>query len=125
MARVDVKIKTRKTGGLGPNSGIPSIQKTIRSNANAMAYNYAQRVESSAKRRVHVITGQLRESIARERISVGKHRVTVNAHYGIYEEYGTRYRPPHPFFRPAVRDAKAAFDRDLKRLFKKGGVTQG
>lgn len=117
---VKVTVKTRKTHG--GSVGMASITKTFRSNVNAMAYNYAQRVESGAKRRVHVITGYLRDSIKRERLSTGVHRVTVHAHYGVYEEYGTRHRPPHPFFRPAVDDAKIAFKRDLARLFIRGGV---
>lgn len=122
MTVVRVKIKTRRNVA-GP--GFASIEKTITSNVAAMSYNYAQRVESGAKRRVHVITGNLRDSIHRVRDATGKHTVVVGAHYGIYEEYGTRYRPPHPYFRPAVRDAQVLFKKDLARAFKQGGVTQG
>jgi HK97 gp10 family phage protein len=89
----------------------------VDANAARLAYNYAQRVEGGAKRRVHVITGRLKASIQRIRMARGHHRVVVGAYYGIYEEFGTRYRPPHPFFRPAVAAAKAQYDREKIRVF--------
>lgn len=99
------------------NGGTPRIMRNVKSNSAQLAYNFARDVEAGAKRRVHVITGNLRRSIHRVRLETGKHRVIVGAHYGIYEEYGTRYRPPHPYFRPAVADAKARFRRDGRRVF--------
>jgi len=33
--------------------------------------------------------------------------VGVGAEYGIYLEFGTRKMPPYPFFRPAIREARA------------------
>lgn len=113
---IAVHIKTTKRAGLGA-SDIDSIIKNVRSNSAMAAYNFARNVESGAKRRVHVITGNLKNSIHRVRVSKGVHRVIVGAHYGIYEEYGTRYRPPHPYFRPAVRAAKRQFEKDMKKVF--------
>lgn len=112
---ITIHIKTRRIPGGAP--GTASVIKNVRSNSAQNAYNFARNVEAGAKRRVHVITGHLRDSIHREKIDVGKHRVVVGAHYGVYEEYGTRYRPPHPYFRPAVQEAKARFERDMKKVF--------
>lgn len=112
MAQVEIRITTRKQ-----YNAIPSIIKTVQSNSAQNAYNFSRRVQTSARRRAHVITGNMKRSIKSERISYGKHRVIVGAHYGVYEEYGTRYRPPHPFFRPAVNENKALFMRDMKRVF--------
>lgn len=67
---------------------------------------------------MHVITGYLRSTIQQERLAYGHHRVWVGAEYGVYEEYGTRHRPPHPYFRPAVSDAKRQFISDMRRVFK-------
>lgn len=114
MAQVKVTIHTRRAIG---QAGVPSIIKRVQSNSNRAAYNFAQNVEGGAKRRVHVITGRLRNSIVRHRTGPGSHRIIVGMHYGVYEEYGTRYRPPHPFFRPAVASAKAKFEREMKQVF--------
>lgn len=113
---VTIHIKTVKRRGLGVQ-GTDSIIKNVRSNSAMAAYNFARSVEAGAKRRVHVITGNLKRSIHRVRLGTGKHRVVVGAYYGIYEEYGTRYRPPHPYFRPAVREAKRRFEKDMGKVF--------
>lgn len=113
-AGVVIHIKTRRQR---VNGGVPAIIKNVRSNSNQAAYNFARNVEAGAKRRVHVITGHLRESIKRFRLGLGRHVVVVGAYYGIYEEYGTRYRPPHPYFRPAVAAATVVFRKDMARVF--------
>lgn len=94
------------------------LKKNLPLRADRLADAYAKDVVDGAKRRVHVITGHLRNSIHRQRLGYARHRVIVGAHYGIYEEYGTRYRPPHPFFRPAVVAAHANFRRNARNLFK-------
>lgn len=113
VATVNVRVRRQFVNG-----GTKNIIGNVRSNAARLAYNYARNVESGAKRRVHVITGRLKASIHRERVGYGKHRVIVGAYYGVYEEYGTRYRPPHPYFRPAIDAAKAQFRRDAKAVFR-------
>jgi HK97 gp10 family phage protein len=113
-AVVRVTISTRKQYG-GP--GIPGIIKKVQGNSAQASYNFARGTEAGAKRRAHVITGHMRNSIRRERLGYGKHRVIVGAHYGVYEEYGTRHRPPHPFFRPAVREQAAIFRRAMREVF--------
>lgn len=123
MPKVVVKVKTTRQYR-GPNN-IPSIQKRVSSNSAAASYNYARRTTTFAKQRVHVITGYLRDSIHHEKIEYGKHKVVVGASYGVYEEYGTRYRPAHPYFRPAIQDAKRLFMADMARVFKAGQVNQG
>ena len=112
MTAVVVRVKTRRVYG-----GTPSIIKNVKSNSARLSYNFAQTTEARAKQRVHVITGYLKSSIHREKVGDSHHRVVVGADYGVYEEYGTRYRPPHPYFRPAVRDAKAQYDRDKMKVF--------
>ena len=112
---VAVHVKQRRSKG---NKEIRQAIHRLRTNSARAAYNAARTIESSAKRRVHVRSGRLRKSIQREKIAFGKHRVIVGAFYGIYEEYGTRHEPPHPFFRPAVAEAKAKFSNDMRTVFK-------
>lgn len=62
----------------------------------------AEPILEDAQRRTHVITGNLRRS---ESIQPGPGKFEVNigtdVEYAPFEEFGTRYRPPHPFLRPA------------------------
>lgn len=113
MASVVVRVRRIPVGG-----GVPRIIAAVNKNSATLAYHYAQRVEGGAKRRVHVITGNLKRSIQRYRMARGKHRVIVGMYYGVYEEYGTRYRPPHPYFRPAVRDARVAYNIEKRKVFR-------
>lgn len=115
MARVQMRFNTRRQARRG---GIRGVQRSVATNTNRAAYNFAQRVEGGAKRRVHVISGRLRRSIVRVTLAPGKHRVIVGEYYGIYEEFGTRHRPPHPFFRPAVAAARVQFMNDMRKVFK-------
>lgn len=72
--------------------------------AEALA-DSAQAMEQDAKERVHVVTGQLRDSI-RSTATVRGGRVTAilsaSAPYALYEEIGTAFRPGHPYLRPAL-----------------------
>lgn len=97
-------------------SKTPSIVKAIRAEEARVAYDMARGTAASARRRVHVITGTLRESITTQKVGVGTHKVIVGAHYGAYEEYGTRHRPPHPYLRPAIEEHKALLARRMKRV---------
>lgn len=68
-------------------------------------------VEES-RSRVHVISGNLRDSI--RATTSGRKQRTVIADatnssgdgYASFEEYGTRYRPGHPFWEPGQRAAQ-------------------
>lgn len=93
VGQVVIHVRTRRDYIRG---GSENIVKRVESNSAQNAYNFARNVEAGYKRRVHVITGRLRASAHREKYGVGKHRVVIGAYYGVYEEYGTRYRPPHP-----------------------------
>lgn len=112
---VRITVRTRRRN---VNGGLSNMMLTVDRNATALAYNYAQRVEGGAKRRVHVISGNLKRSIHRVRLAKGKHRVIVGAYYGVYENYGTRYRPPHPFWEPSIRAARRQYNIDKMKVFR-------
>lgn len=113
MAGLRVKVTRQYVNG-----GTRNMAVAVERNAGALAYHYAQRVEGGAKRRVHVITGNLKRSIKRVRLDKYKHEVVVGAYYGVYENYGTRYRPPHPFWDPAIREARRRYDIEKRGVFK-------
>lgn len=65
-----------------------------------------QVAETSAKQHAPVDTGNLRRSITHEvnRDARGLYmRYGTNVEYGIYQELGTRFHPPHPYLRPALQ----------------------
>lgn len=108
---MEVRIKTRVT-----YNNAPFIAKTMRSDSPQVAYNTARRIMTDAKKRVHVITGKTRDSGRTERVSEGVHSI-IFEHGAVWEEYGNRFRPAHPFLRPAVEAERAEFKKQLKGLF--------
>ena len=55
-------------------------------------------------------TGALRDSIA-DHYDAATHTLTIyiGMGYGVYQEFGTRFIPPHPFIRPAILDYSPTF----------------
>ena len=65
----------------------------------------------------HRVTGNLSQSITR---NVRKELAVVGTpiEYAPYEEFGTRYRGPHPFLRPAFAKSIQAINNIFKKLYK-------
>jgi HK97 gp10 family phage protein len=64
-----------------------------------------QEAEREAKALAPVDTGNLRRSIYSDvrRDRKGWYmQYGTNVYYGIYQELGTRFHPPHPFLRPVL-----------------------
>ena len=76
-------------------------------------------VEGKAVKKVHVDTGALRQSITRAP-SIPKNIAYVGTalEYAPYEEFGTRYRPAHPFLRPAFNTSLNAIKGIFKKIYK-------
>lgn len=66
----------------------------------------AQYVAKRAREYAHVITGYMRDHIAAFKHDQLGWVVRSGATYSGFEEWGTRFRPPHPFMRPAIEDGK-------------------
>ena len=111
MPKAKVTVKTRKQPG-----EIESILKTLRSRAKAVARETAYAVAQGARERVHVITGELKRSIHVVENPDDSYTVVVGKNYGVFEEYGTRFRPPHPFFRPAVEEQRQKHQERARRM---------
>lgn len=88
-------------------------------NANIKALTEAAiEVQKKAVEKVHVgLTGDLRKSIDR---AIGKTKAFVGTviEYAPYEEFGTRFRPAHPFLRPAFATSIKAINNIFKKLYK-------
>ena len=74
-------------------------------------------VEGKAVEKVHKVSGDLSRSITRV---IDKIRAFVGTpiEYGPYEEFGTRFRPAHPFLRPAFVTSIKAINNIFKKLYK-------
>lgn len=67
---------------------------------------------------VHVLTGFLRNTIDYAYDS-STHSISfiVGAPYGIFEEFGTRYREAHPYIRPALNTVGTIWGFETEVLF--------
>lgn len=87
--------------------------------------NTADAIAQSARGRVHVITGQTKESIHAVQVNAYMAMVVAEGPGAVAEEYGTRFRPPHPFLHPAAAEveprARQEFKQVLLDLYKERG----
>lgn len=102
---------------------IPAYTAALHAGAVAEVERSAREIEAAAKGRVHVITGTLQRSIHTV-IAGGGLTATVgpSVAYGIYEEFGSRGRGPHPFMRPAAELVLPRFTDRMATLVKGGGI---
>lgn len=85
----------------------PTLNRSLATLAVPMMGRLALKVESEAKRRVPVKTGNLRRSITSTVSVVGgipTGVVAATAHYGGFVEVGTAFMHPQPYLRPALID---------------------
>lgn len=74
-------------------------------------------IESGAKARVPVDTGNLKNSIGVSLSATGlSAEIGPTAHYGIYVELGTRRMAPKPYLGPAVEAVEPAFIDAIEQL---------
>ena len=79
--------------------------KALQNIGDIMPLPSAQYVAKQARAYAHVITGYMREHTVAKKTGENTAEVVSTAPYAAYEEFGTRYRPAHPFIRPAIADA--------------------
>ena len=100
---------------------IPAMPAAIKAAVSAEVGKTAFQIEADAKALVHVITATLQRSIH----TVGPDgqpwkpgdmtaKVGPSADYGVYEEFGSRGRGPHPFMRPAAERNLPKFAASVK-----------
>jgi len=95
----------RRAGDQGHLGFGPALQRHVDTQAAAIAKAWSYELTYDSKARAHVITGKMKKSIKQKRTGPMGWKVEVGAFYGIYEEFGTRYREGHPFFSPAAKQA--------------------
>ena len=81
----------------------------------------AAQIQTQARVRVPVLTGNLRNSIQTEVYTEDGQAVSETgptADYSTYVEYGTRFQKAQPFMEPGYQAAKPNIDRIFERLLK-------
>lgn len=90
------------------------VHKRLAENLQSFARDVVQRAEQFAPKR----TGRLATSIGYDwnyqTLSVV---FTVDAPYGIFVEYGTRYMAPHPYLRPALNAVGPVYGFHMEMVF--------
>jgi HK97 gp10 family phage protein len=91
-------------------SRLPMITAQLRPRVSAAVKEAAETIAVGAKERVHVDSGDLRDSIHVERTGAAEYSVIAgdeNVFYGHLEEFGTSHSPPHPFLVPAAEAGRS------------------
>jgi HK97 gp10 family phage protein len=93
---------------------IPEIIVTANSGTAAALDRAAADLESGAKMRSRVDTGNMRDSWTHE--SVGRFsRIVYNpVYYTIFNEYGTIYMAAQPMIRPALEEVTPQFIKEVR-----------
>lgn len=97
-------------------NGIAAMKDFDKANTRSLT-EAAILVEGKAVEKVHVKSGALKQSITR---AIEKIRAFVGTplEYAPYEEFGTRFRDPHPFLRPAFFTSIKQINNIFKKLYK-------
>lgn len=98
MARGSVK---------GNNGRCVAQLNSIKNVGHILPLPLAQYIAKLARANAHVITGYMRDHTVAKQTGDETAEVVSTANYAAYEEFGTRFRPAHPFIRPAVSKARA------------------
>lgn len=99
------------------------FQKEINDSINAQGLALSQRIEAKARALAPYRSGYLRNTIDVFYDAIGKSiEIYVGAEYGLFQEFGTRYMPPHPFIRPAL-NAEQIYGFDVTMAFTNTWVT--
>lgn len=102
--------------GVSARVRLPVVTEQVRQTVDAMLQKASLDIEAHAKAAAPVDTGFLKSSIKMEPVETLHYRVTAYAHYAIYQEFGTRFMPAHPFMRPAVELVRAELDTALRMV---------
>lgn len=112
-----IKVETTIT------SRFPQIQRAASRAMQEALDAAADTAVESAKRRVPVDTGRLKNSIQRTDVQRKRGGYTVAIYtdvpYARHVEYGTAYEAAHSFMRPAARVGGQRIAREFKRRFPK------
>lgn len=86
--------------------------------ADMIVKNNTEKMLVKAKEKAPVDTHFLVDHIVSKYTRKFEGRVIGKASYNGYVEYGTRYQPPKPHIRPALKEVERHFKKDMDDLVK-------
>ena len=95
-----------KGGVTSANGKCVAQLRSLQNIGNILPLPMAQYVAKKARDNAHVITGYMKAHTVAHKVNEEKAELISSAPYAGYEEFGTRFRPAHPFIRPAIVDAR-------------------
>jgi HK97 gp10 family phage protein len=95
-----------KGGVTSANGRCVAQLRSLQNIGDIPAMPMAQWTAKRARDYAHVITGYMKEHTVAHKVDDTHAELISTAPYAGYEEFGTRFRPPHPFIRPAIVDAR-------------------
>lgn len=98
-----IEISIDVTGAEEFKAAMNRFDSAMQRQVHEQLSNWAADVKASARQRVPVKTGQLRNSIY-SKISEWVAEVGAEASYAVFVELGTRYMRARPFVYPAVQE---------------------
>lgn len=124
MVALRAEIRMEAVTRTGQDGGVKGLRARFIDSAPLLPYRFSQRVAKYVRAAAPIRTGTLKKSVKRETISKGVHQVTVEAFYGIYVNYGTRYMHAQPFWEPSIDQALADFREDAKKVLHGGALSK-
>jgi HK97 gp10 family phage protein len=95
----------------------PEVMVTANSRTAAALDRAAADIESGAKMRSRVDTGNMRNGWATEKVNNFTRMVYNPVHYTEYNEYGTVNMNPQPMLKPAVEEVTPEFIAAVRRAW--------
>lgn len=104
---------------MGLESRFPQIVADAERKVAEAVDSAGRRIESGARARARVDTGQMRGEIQWHH-GPGPYEgeVIAGARHTVFNEYGTRHMSAQPMLGPATEDAREPFLRDLRDAYK-------
>jgi HK97 gp10 family phage protein len=113
MARGSIEVRgtSNLIGKLKRNANLSDVKNVVKLNGSEM--------QRGAQRYAPVDTGNLKRFISYNYEDDGlTAKVTSEAAYAAYQEYGTRFQPGTPHIRPSYFDQRKKFIDDMRRLMR-------
>ncbi|MGC4020250.1 MAG: HK97 gp10 family phage protein [Muricomes sp.] len=104
--------------------GLEKLQKALKKNVTLsdvkrVVKQNGSELQSKAKRKAPVDTGDLKRSIGLEISSGGMTaKVEPTVEYAAYLEYGTRFQKAQPYLKPSLEEQEKQFKSDMQKLVK-------
>lgn len=97
------------------HSRVPAVSAAVQAKAGLALAKAAHDIEAHAKTLAAVDTGLLKNSIRAEQEGAGW-QVVSPVDYSVYQEFGTRHTPAHPYMLPALEFVRPKLIAALRQI---------